>query len=697
MTTSSNEAFFPDSPAPSRAVVKLLAQSRQAWRSPGTPVVIAGRRIDCGMIYAGAPIRSINSQSTVEPSLIDPSLQVGAGDASSLFYGYYYWQNYSRLQPEARARYLDWLAAGRPAGALDEDVILFFGGIERRVFFDARYDLQARAEIPTLLGEVERLLRIYPESYALQNHASNFLVAVRMLMGRLELRGIEPPMRSDYWGLPMSLLVPLGTLVEQGQPIPAKWALSWFYCHPRTYLRTAAERCASEFRKLFRLHYQQAYGDGFVVKMTKRRFDPVYWPSNGSLGQTIQLRLERLPDVSHLQRPINQVQQIADMATNELADYSRALGLGWDRESCSALAFLPEALGDISSYPSVAALTRMFDEAIGLHPFAMASVARVLSHFPEFSARPTQKQATAMAGLVRRLGYGFDPDPDTERTAFNSAQSVALYRLGDERSKPRRSLEGPRAVLALCALVADATSPLTAQQFEAITGNLAQMYDLAPADVTRMRARMAWLAEQPPKLAAARAQARHLPTNQAQVTGRMLVEIASANSSMSPATIKVLSKLFLLLGLDEQQLHSNLHASSTRRRTRARVFEAGQTDFTIDSDELRAVQQQTDEVAGVLHAVFARERVSDAGEAPANSEANATSDPYVKLIEMLGRQSSWPMDEVEAMSASLGLMGAGAIETINDRALALGLEALLDCDDICDVHEPTLRRMLTEN
>jgi hypothetical protein len=47
------------------------------------------------------------------------------------------------------------------------------------------------------------------------------------------------------------------------------------------------------------------------------------------------------------------------------------------------------------------------------------------------------------------------------------------------------------------------------------------------------------------------------------------------------------------------------------------------------------------------------------------------------------------------MARSLGLMASGAIETINDRAAALGLDPLLDCDaEICEVSAPALGGLL---
>jgi hypothetical protein len=53
------------------------------------------------------------------------------------------------------------------------------------------------------------------------------------------------------------------------------------------------------------------------------------------------------------------------------------------------------------------------------------------------------------------------------------------------------------------------------------------------------------------------------------------------------------------------------------------------------------------------------------------------------------------MNELSSLTAPAGLMAAGAIETLNERAAALGLEPLLDCDgEVCDCYEPTLKELL---
>jgi hypothetical protein len=206
-----------------------------------------------------------------------------------------------------------------------------------------------------------------------------------------------------------------------------------------------------------------------------------------------------------------------------------------------------------------------------------------------------------------------------------------------------------------------------------------------------------------------------LSADKAQQAGRLLVTIAAVDGIVSPDEVRELTRLYQTMGLSDQQLHSDLH-NLTPRHNPARVFDTTPTmphavpappatrpagGIGVDAAYLRLVQEQTVEISSVLDAVFAEEadpvQVAESDSSPAENDSDADrSDPYFALIDLLSDRPTWEMTEISAMARSLGLMASGAIESINDRAIALGLEPLLDCDDeICDVHASTLEGMLS--
>ncbi|MEN1436945.1 TerB N-terminal domain-containing protein, partial [Pseudomonas aeruginosa] len=84
-----------------------------------------------------------------------------------------YWPSYDNITTEARRAYLQWLSSGRKAPHANIGyVFLFFYGLERRAFVDAKTNQAAAAEIPSIIAEVERLLSIYDENHSFNTYAS---------------------------------------------------------------------------------------------------------------------------------------------------------------------------------------------------------------------------------------------------------------------------------------------------------------------------------------------------------------------------------------------------------------------------------------------------------------------------------------------------------------------------------------------
>jgi tellurite resistance protein len=700
-------------PAPPSAD-QLVAQSRAAWQPAGRSIGVAGRTIPGGLVYVGSMLDSVSGHRGTDPALIAPKLAVARSNADTSGRYLSYWPSYSDLPPESRAAYLDWLAAGRPAGAPIGYVFLFFYGLERRVLFDARHDPAARAEIPSILQEVDRLKRLYPNERSFQGYASEFLVAGLLMKGRIDPREIEPPMPDGSWELPLAAKVALGTFAARRQSIPPIWALSWLRCDPETRLRTPAKRCGQEFTTLFRIAYQHQFGEGMILDPPKRTLELAYRPASAGFGGTVALEGGPLPDVSQLRKPQYLLREIADRATDQLDDYSRALGNGRPGSSASALAYLPDQLGDIARFPSVAPLASRLAIAIQGQDASSIEVAGLLQHFPELGARPSQKQSAAISRLVERLGYGLEPDPATRRKAFVDSSRVGLYRLDSDNTLPSRNLDGAIGLLGICSLVARADGAMTAGEERVIFEQIERAYSLSVLEARKMRANLLWLGFHPATLNDARKPLALLSPGQAQQTGRFLVTIAGIDGHIAPDEVRVLTRLYQTMGLNDQQLHSDLH-NLTTRTSPARVFDATPAtsnavtappatrstgEIGLDAAYVRLVQKQTAEIAGVLDAVFAEEvdavQIADADSFPAENETEADpSDPYRELIEHLSERPTWEMTEISAMARSLGLMASGAIETLNDRATALGLVPLLDCDaETCDVDATTLEAVL---
>ena len=187
--TNSAGPVFP-APAPP-AARQPAAAGDAAWIPAGQPAYAGG------LVYAGSGLAA-EKGGMPEPALIDPGLPVDqrAPDYAGTKMGY--WPSYSSIPPDCRAAYLHWLLDGRRApGAHIGYVFLYFYGLERRLLVDSQRSPAARAEHPTLVREVERLLRIYGANGSFSGYAGNLLRFLSLSGGPRRYLSAPPPARQE--------------------------------------------------------------------------------------------------------------------------------------------------------------------------------------------------------------------------------------------------------------------------------------------------------------------------------------------------------------------------------------------------------------------------------------------------------------------------------------------------------------------
>lgn len=686
---------------------RLSRDGGSAWVPPGEQVEIAGRTID-GMVYVGASLGCVARwRHELEPALIVPRAPVGNAKRTGTDQAYSaYWPSYATMRPDSRAAYLDWLAAGRPAGAESRFVNLFIAGLERRIVHDALEDETARTEIPSLLREIERLSDLYADDESFAPRAAELLFAIRLMQGEPIDDSFEPPYIPGSWELPLSLRVALGTFVANGAPIPPKWAFSWYLCHRRTRLRVAAWRCPYEFQELFELGYRHRFGEGMIIPRPKGRIESyIYYPSNPGFGAGVRISLHDLPDIARLQKPLTQFTILGNDAMHELAGYSRAIGAGWPPDSAAALATFPARLGGLDDIPAIVGLRAFLDRSLGDREIGEIDVADLLAHFPEYGSPPSGTQTRAMGNLLHRLGFGVEPNPATARPAFVSSKSIVLFRIDPASTNPaERDLTAPTALVALGRFVASERNSTQPGELDRLVSFSERLFDLTPADVARLRAHIRWTSTHPASLNGLRKPLQQLAPDQTNAAASYLLSIGESAGPIGAADIRMFGRVYTTLGLNPHQVHSDLHTRSTTHSSatgnaadsRKRRRRQQEPALSLDERRIQAVREETAVIAGVLHAVFEHAGPANESVAPAaQSGLGTASDRYEHFLQRIADRRHWPAPALRSLAGSFGLPLAGAIETLNDRAAELGLDPLIECDDeICDVDRSVLASLL---
>ena len=682
------------------------------------PLTLDGQ-VRGGGIYVGTGLEAVSGNG-LEPALVDPGLPVvrSVRDCSVRLLGY--WPSYESASPEARGAYAHWLTTGRQNPTADLGyVFLYFYGLERRALHDALTSPAARAELPAIVAEVERLLGIYTSSGSFQNYAGSLLDTLKARSDATRRYEQSPPPLRRGRDLTFEHRLALAQCAADGAPLPAEWAYTWFGGDPTTYQRTPARRCPGEFRLLFLLRYREEFGDGLVLPRTQTRLKLERRPASPTFGANYagHTRTLDLPDVSVLTGPVQKLQKVAESCFARLDSYSRFLRSHKERANTfDALVELPLAL-----WP--AALRARVDDARALVERSGGILAlpfeELSSWFPGFGVINTQK-LRSLCRVLGEAGLGMEPDarfggstPSAGATASAggspSAGSTAVLFADDAptaAAEPGAGYSAAALMLQLGAAVAVADGESSAIEQGLLTRQLEEHLHLNESERRRLHARLRLLLIAPPKLRGLKSRVNTLDAAQRNAVGEFLALVAWADGSVSPVEVGALEKAFRLLGLDPQSVYSKMHIAATEpaaapgRRIRRPPSSTG---TRLDLGKVAALQADSARVATILGLIFAPEiSPAEPDAAPADADDARTEDaPLMGLgpdhsafVQTLLTRARWTRAELEEMAGERGLMLDGVLEQVNDAALERYDTLLLEGVDPVDVNQEVVQEIL---
>ncbi len=271
---------------PSTAPPPLLSAG---WVPPGSRVVVHGHVLADGLVYLGRA-------DAKEPSCIDPDLAVGGPVDDREDLGF--WPSYEAITPAQRVAYLRWLSSGRRTPDVSIGyVFLFFYGLERRVVLDRHTDQEVWDEVPLIAAEVRALLEVYGSQVAFRRYATAFLDLLELVAApsRPSPDEFDVPSRGEQrWPPPMTIRRAMSAHVVHGCPIPWSWALAWAWHGADVDWAEPVARW-DEFEGHFAARYQEQYGEGLVLRPTKRNLRVRYEAASEVLESTAFHRRE-LPE-----------------------------------------------------------------------------------------------------------------------------------------------------------------------------------------------------------------------------------------------------------------------------------------------------------------------------------------------------------------------------------------------------------------
>lgn len=723
--STSGERTIP--PAPSSVRVSAPAQSSKplngaSWIPPGQSMTLAGAVIPGGLFYFGASLPA--RDGSPDPSLINPSLSVAAtGDYRDHQLGY--WPSYSQVSPSARRAYINWLAGRRSDRHADIGyVFVFFYGLERRAIIDASTDEKAKADLPAIGAEIQRLLDIYGGvSHSFRGYATSLLNWVTV--ARSERLYEQPvPELSQSFELPFYLRLAIGQAVKDGVPIPGHLALAWVKYGNIVSFRTAATRCPLEFDKLFLHAYAAEYGPGMPLSRNRTKLKLVYQPASAALrgyGE-LSMTFTETPDVSALKAPPKVLAAIVDKATNELDSFSRYVGKNPSTsKSLEAICHLPA-----HAWPDEH--LKLLDAfAVRAAKEPSVSTFKDLLNVFGFKGTLTKDKMEALAQALASKSVGIEPDILAGAKHPKPEDHVVLFALEAVKETPRSTASYLIAslTLQLASAVAAADGDFSQNEADHLRDTVLTWKHLEPSQIQRLLACVHLLRAEPASLPALTKKLEPLDRPVKETIAHFMATVAQADGNVSPDEVRMLERIYKALGLDSQAVFSNVHAvaSGSKPSTTAAMPSAPATPakkgsvtatasgIKLDLDRVAALQKDTDRASTILAKIFTDEESPAAAAPPAPSVASeprevepisrtpaparllGLDDTHASLARLLLSRPSWTRAELEDAAADLDVMLDGALEHINEAAFDAHDMPFVEGDDPVTINPEFLEKV----
>jgi tellurite resistance protein len=680
------------------------------WVGPGKDITVADHLIRGGMVYVGTGLASIQGYS-IEPALIDPKKQVQTEEADFRARQTNYWPSYETISPEGRGSYLKWLVAGKSDPQADIGfVFLYFYGLERRVLHDLANHTEADPEVAAILGEIRRLLGIYGGNGSFHTYATSLLDyrAAKQFAGAPQIPATVPLVTNPY-GSNLDLKVGLAAHAVQKLPLPAAWAVAWLHADPTMRPKTTAKRCPKEFEALFALEYRKRFGDGLKIPENKTRLKIQHRTASPSFGHgMLEVSLD-LPDVTVLSGPISKLQETAEACYPQLNTYSRFMGRNPDKAgTLEALLLLPPAL-----WPDL-----VRSEMVDLQQKVDASTGPLVVPFMDIQLRLPEggdlnkAKFGALSRALGALGLGIEPDPRFGGSLPEMNDAIALFKaegLDQDRPVSKGFVFGALAVH-LAAVVAHVDGEFGAEEEILLTGHMAQWLHLNDQERLRLAARLDLMRKTKPVQTGLQKRIDALTTDQKSALADLLVLVVHADGVVSPGEVKVLEKVFGMLGQKDGAIYSKLHGAAAEPITVRQAgpeesgfklppkpLESAPVGMTLDMAKVAALRAESAKVSDLLGSIFKEEEHlpapvpdPDAQELLEEPSLLGLDPDHAGLLQTLLARPQWSRAELDDICSERGMMVDGALERINEAALDAFDEPLIEGDDPLEVYRDRL-------
>jgi hypothetical protein len=644
------------------------------WIRRGETVTIQEITITSGLFYCGTNLPT-NFYRT-EYCLINPGLPISKSSGRAAEVGID--SGYTEFKPSQRRAFLEWMSSGRQDPNADPSIVsLFLFGLEYRLFKQG-----AVSDAPELIREIERLIEVYGGHSQFAWYANRFLPYAGALLPILE----RPSPRFARMGqeIPLDVRVFVGGKIAKGEPITADDALLWALALPTVWLRTPATRCQEEFKGLWALRFKARYPGWFPVPRLRANISATYKAVSGTFEAPLHGNFEKLPDIASDEDSAHKLKEFVNACTDELDPYSRLIGRRPEMAGKPQLSLLlPDDLWVERFEPVKSRLAALLGNKVA----RVTTLRNLLSEaqFP-LDGAPSKDLATALKRFslaLRPIDIGLEPDGGIADEVQSLETSVCLFKAAGGAPSPAEGLAeriARRNAIEIALLGAASAGGVSVAARSAVATSVTAGANLDNTETLRLRAYA--FAAQPAttRLTKLLNGVGELVIEDRQSIARCAIAAVVTESTVSPAAVNFLERLYKALDLSVDDLYPCLHRGAADRIAPT----AKADEVMIDPERLARAREATHAVSKILADVFTDDAAAIAPpetKEPERSEGSGFQGldaPHSALLSSLLDNGPLSRQDFEARVKELKLLADGAIAQIDEWAFDRFDEPLIE-------------------
>ena len=327
-----------------------------------------------------------------------------------------------------------------------------------------------------------------------------------------------------------------------------------------------------------------------------------------------------LPNPFILTGPIKKIDPIIDECTQELDSYSRFLGRkGSDPKSLAALSMVPKELISRTSGAKIIKerLSRICDYGIGFIPLE----ALYKSIGQKAPAKLLKKELESLSSFIDSMEYGIAPDIRYHNMKPTLDGNIAIFPKGHGVDfRPSKEFRTVSIILRLGAMVSQIDDDLAPAEEATLKSLVSDNRELTAIEKDSLMALLHWYLRTKQNAAGLKARLSDVSETEKSAISHILISVAHADGEIKAEEVKQIEKLYTALGLNKDQVTSDIHAMAANRGPVTVGLKDPDTSFAIpqpakpigtsagfvlNEELIRIRKEETKQVKSVLEDIFA--------------------------------------------------------------------------------------------